>query len=189
MKHKIRTKLVVVFIAGLVAVSADGQSIQSRLMNLGIGAARQPLEPVAFELEDLDGTVHSLSDHLGKVVFLNFWATWCGPCRFEMPSMERLHEELNEEGLVILAVDLQESKEQVSRFADELDLTFTILMDKTGTVGAQYGARSIPTTYLIDREGKIFARAIGAREWDTPQMINLFREILQGGVRYEEFSE
>jgi thiol-disulfide isomerase/thioredoxin len=187
--YKLRTTIIVIIAIGLVAISANGQSIQSRLLTLGIGASREPLEPIAFELEDLDGTAHSLSDHLGKVVFLNFWATWCGPCRIEMPSMERLHRKFKDEGFEILAVDLQESKDQVRRFADELDLTFTILLDKTGTVGAQYGARSIPTTYLIDREGNIFARAIGAREWDTPQMIDLFRRILREGVRYEEFSK
>jgi thiol-disulfide isomerase/thioredoxin len=189
MKYKSRITVVFVFAVALVATSATGQSIQSRLMSLGISAARSPLEPIAFELEDLNGKTHNLSDYFDKVVFLNFWATWCGPCRFEMPSMERLHKELKKEGLEILAVDLQESNEQVQSFVDELDLTFTILMDRTGRVGAQYGARSIPTTYLIDREGKIFARAIGAREWDTPQMIDLFRSILRDGVQYEDFSE
>ncbi len=182
-----------VFVLAALAVAlgaglATAETVQERLMSQAVEVARKPLDPVEFELKDLDGVTRTLGSYRGKVVFLNFWATWCGPCRSEMPSMQRVHEQLRGEGLQIVAVNLQESNDQVRRFMKELGLDFTVLMDRTGMVGAQYGARSIPTTYLIDRNGKIFARAIGAREWDTPEMIATFRTVLKDGVSYEGVS-
>ncbi len=162
-----------------------GQSIESRLQKLGLEAAPKPLKPIEFQLKDLTGKEVRLSGLKGKVVLLNFWATWCGPCRSEMPSMQRLYAQLKGQGLEILAVDLQEDKATVARFVKELGLTFPVLLDTAGSVGTQYGARAIPTTYLFDRKGFIFARMVGAREWDTPQVLGIFREILRDGVTYE----
>ncbi len=159
-------------------------SIQNRLMDLGIGAIGERIESTDFELEDLGGTPQKLSSYRGKVVFLNFWATWCGPCRIEMPAMQRLYDKLKDEGLEIVAVDLQESRRQVKKFVEKYKLTFPVLLDKSGEVGSIYGARAIPTTYLIDRDGYVFAGAAGAREWDSPQVVSIFREILQNGVAY-----
>ena len=96
--------------------------------------------------------------------------------------MQRLYDELHDEGLEILAVDLQESAKVVRRLAEEYGLTFPLLLDTLGGVGALYGARSIPTTYLIDRNGKIFGGFVGTREWDSPEMIEIFRRILDEGV-------
>jgi len=162
-----------------------GQSIESRLQKLGLEAAQKPLNPVEFQLVDLTGQGVRLSALKGKVVLLNFWATWCGPCRSEMPSMQRLYSQLKGQGLEILAVDLQEDKATVERFVKELGLTFPVLLDTAGSVGTQYGARAIPTTYLFDRKGFIFARMVGARQWDAPEVVGIFREILRDGVTYE----
>jgi peroxiredoxin len=95
-----------------------------------------------------------------------------------MPSMERLYAKLHESGLEILAVDLQESKDTVRKFIADNGLTFRVLLDPNGAVGGAWGAQSIPTTYLIDREGGILARAIGGREWDSPEMMALLEAIL-----------
>jgi peroxiredoxin len=92
--------------------------------------------------------------------------------------MERLHAKLQANGLEILAIDLQESKDTVRKFVEDNGLTFTVLLDPKGAVGGAWGAQSIPTTYLIDREGGILARAIGGREWDSPDMVALFEAIL-----------
>lgn len=171
-----------------VSFSVSAMDASNALFNLGISVAKSPLDTIDFQLEDLYGTTRSLSSFQGKVVFLNFWATWCGPCRSEMPSMQKLYDELKDEGLEIVAVDLQEGKDQVKRFVDNGKLTFPVLLDKDGQTGAVYGARSIPTTYLIDRKGSIFARVIGAREWHTPEIVSVFRDILENGFPYQEIT-
>lgn len=168
--------------AAMQPIQFSNESLRNKLENLGIGVAKERMESDDFELEDLGGKLRRLSSYRGKVVFLNFWATWCGPCRVEMPSMQRLYNKLKDEGLVIVAVDLQESKKSVKKFVDRYKLTFPILLDKNGKVAIIYGARSIPTTYLTDRDGYVFAGAVGAREWDAPKTISIFREILQTGV-------
>ena len=130
-----------------------------------------PERPVAapdFTLEDLEGRSVSLKDLRGKVVFLNFWATWCVPCRREMPAMEQLHREYRGRGLAILAVDFRESKAQVKSFMDELRLTFPALLDAKGEVTFDYSARALPVTYLVDRDGKILWKTNGRRAWDGP---------------------
>jgi len=160
------------------------ESLRERLENLQVAVLKEKVESEDFELKDLKGAKRKLSNYRGKLVFLNFWATWCGPCRIEMPSMQRLYDELKDEGLVILAIDLQEETKRVRKFVSRYKLTFPILLDQKGEVGALYSARSIPTTYLIDKDGMIFGGAIGAREWDTPQMISVFREILQKGITF-----
>jgi thiol-disulfide isomerase/thioredoxin len=171
-----------VFAVGLLAAPLQAETLLQRMQNQGLGIAEKPVPPVDFELQDLSGKTVKLSALKGKVVFLNFWATWCGPCRSEMPSMQRLYEKLKADGLEILAVDLQEDKVKVQAFAKELGLAFPILLDSDGRVGAAYNARSIPTTYLIGRDGSIFARAVGSREWDTPELIDIFRLILKDGL-------
>jgi peroxiredoxin len=133
---------------------------------------------IDFELEGLDGRMVKLSSFKGKVIFLNFWATWCPPCREEMPSMQELYSRLKDRGLEIVAVDLQEDAEAVRSFFDEHGLTFTALLDKSGRIGSTYGARSIPTTYIIDRGGNVVAGAIGARDWASPEMIEFFELML-----------
>jgi len=136
------------------------------------------LPSVDFQLPDLSGADKKLSDYRGQVVFLNFWATWCGPCRSEMPAMESVYQELKDDGFVILAVDLGEDRETVQNFADDLGLSFPIVLDQAGEVGGAYEARSIPTTYLIGKDGNILGRAVGARPWEEDLYIDLFKEIL-----------
>jgi peroxiredoxin len=154
------------------------ESLDSALYALGFRLPEKTLPAVDFELEDLDGRMISLSSMHGKVIFLNFWATWCPPCRAEMPSMEKLYNRFASRDFEIIAIDLQEKNKQVSKFVDDNDLTFKILLDKTGSTGAAYGARSIPTTYIIDRDGSVLARTIGGREWDTAEVFDLFEKIL-----------
>ncbi|MBN1837460.1 MAG: TlpA family protein disulfide reductase [Spirochaetales bacterium] len=146
---------------------------------VGLQPLKEGTAIVDFELEALGGQSRSLSSFKGKVVFLNFWATWCGPCRHEMPSMERLYQRLKDRGLEVVAVNLQEDAKAVERFVSEHGLTFPILLDRTGRVGATYGARSIPITYIVDRDGFVVAGTIGTREWDTEQYVRFFERLLQ----------
>lgn len=171
-----------VFLVGFLAMQVQAESLQQRLQSQGLGVPQKPLAAIDFELPDLNGNKVKLSSLKGKVVFLNFWATWCGPCRSEMPSMQRMYEKLRDEGLEILAVDLQEEKGLVGKFARELSLTFPILLDSSGAVGGQYNARAIPTTYLFDRKGFVVARAVGAREWDSSEMLETLRRVLREGL-------
>ena len=154
--------------------------LRNRLSAAGIAVPKDAGAIAAedFELAALAGGKLKLSSFRGSVVYLNFWATWCPPCRAEMPSMERLYTRLKDKGLEIVAVDLQESKDQVQKFVKENKLTFTVLLDSSGTVGSAYGAQSIPTTYLVDRRGMILGRSIGGREWDSPDMLALFEAVL-----------
>ncbi len=178
-------RIIYIFLIFLLGTTGYAETVQDKLMNLGIAIPQNKVEAIDFELEDLNGETRSLSSYRGKVVFLNFWATWCGPCRIEMPSMQRVYNELKDEGFEIVAVDLREDKKKVKKFIKKYELTFPVLLDKTGKVGGIYGARAIPTTYIIDRDGFIIGRTIGAREWDTQEIITVFREILENGVEYE----
>jgi len=134
----------------------------------------------AFRLMDLDGTVHSLPDYQGKVVFLNFWATWCGPCKVEMPAMEALYQAFRSQGLEILAVSVDQQGAAVTRpFKEAMGLSFPILHDSDYQVGLVYGARTLPMTYVIDRQGIIRQRVFGARDWDSPEARKLMRDMLE----------
>jgi peroxiredoxin len=154
----------------------DGDSAQSVAYSRpDIGTPAQD-----FRLMDLDGTVHSLSQHQGKVVFLNFWATWCGPCKVEMPAMESLYQAFRSQGLEILAVSVDQQGAAVTRpFKEAMGLSFPILHDSDYQVGLTYGARTLPMTYVIDRKGVIRQRVFGARDWNSPEARQLMSELLQ----------
>jgi peroxiredoxin len=161
------------------AVLPAGELTPEEIREIGLQPLKEGTAIVDFELQQLGGGTRSLGSFKGKVVFLNFWATWCGPCRQEMPSMERLYKRLKGKGLEIVAVNLQEDAKAVQKFVDEHKLTFPVLLDQSGRVGATYGARSIPTTYVVDREGIVLAGTIGTREWDTEPYIRFFERLLQ----------
>jgi peroxiredoxin len=132
-----------------------------------------------FTLKDLNGKTVSLRDLRGKVVFLNFWATWCPPCKLEMPKMEELHKELSSRGLVILAINFQEGPQEIREFFKEHNLTFTALLDRKSEVFGLYQAWSLPTTYLINRNGEIVGKVIGYRDWHSERARNLFHQLLE----------
>lgn len=120
----------------------------------------------------------SLSGLRGKVVFLNFWATWCGPCRSEMPSMELLFARHREQGLEILAVNCLEKEKDVLAFMEGNALSFPAALDLDGKVSNLYGIQSIPTTFIIDRQGNIVVRLVGSIDWDTPKIHTAIEELL-----------
>ena len=163
---------------GAAAPPVAGDEIDALMQELGFQLPRRSVQAVSFELQDLAGTTHSLDSYRGSVVFLNFWATWCAPCRTEMPAMQALHERLADTaGFAMVAVNLQEDAGQVRGFADELRLSFRILLDSSGEIAATYGARTLPMSYIIDKDGSILARIIGTRSWDDPEFEQLFRTL------------
>ena len=146
-------------------------------LTLTLGAAQakelKPLAPRApfsqLALPDMNGKPHSLADYKGKVVLVNFWATWCPPCRAEMPSMQRLKEALKDKPFTILAVDMAESEAEVRQFLKDIKdtkLDFTILMDKDGKALKEWKIFVFPTSYVLDAEGKLRYSLLGSTEWD-----------------------
>jgi DsbE subfamily thiol:disulfide oxidoreductase len=132
-----------------------------------------------FTLPDPRGKKVSLRDYRGKVVFLNFWATWCESCREEMPSMERLYQEFKGKGLEIVAVNVKDKRPDALAFVKELKLNYPVLMDPEGEVGLLYGAFGLPVTYLIDRKGIVLARLWGPADWHGPGARKLIRELVE----------
>jgi peroxiredoxin len=157
------------------AVSAK---IISALSDAGLPVVREGVETIDFTLPLLDGNTQTLSALTGRVVFLNFWATWCGPCREEMPAMEAVYQRLKDRGLTILAVNLGEKPEAVSAFMRENSLTFAAALDQSGRTGMQYGAQAIPITYIIDKRGLIVSRVVGSINWNQEKIITAFEALL-----------
>lgn len=133
-----------------------------------------------FHLRDLNGQFVTLSDLRGKVVLLNFWATWCGPCRVEMPAMEQLYRTFLRKDFEILAVSTDAQGVAVTRpFQQENHLTFPILHDADYRVGLTYGARTLPMTFMVDRQGIVRHQIFGARDWGAPEAHQLVQMLMK----------
>jgi len=153
-------------------------SLQEQLSENGFGVFEEPAEPPEFTLETPDGEERSLESFRGRLVLLNFWASWCGPCGVEKPSMVNLYSKLKDEGLTIIGINLQENASTAKSFMDKHDITYPVLLDKSGNVAGKYGVRGIPTTYIIDQSGKALGGVSGALEWDSEQLVSLFKDML-----------
>lgn len=136
-----------------------------------------------FELPNLKDETVRLSDFRGKVVFLNFWATWCKPCREEMPSMEVLYQNFEKDGLVILAVSIDRvtTKDDIPPFVKSLNLTFPILVDSWGQTDKRYKLMGVPETYIIDQQGILHEKIIGPRDWTRLDNLEVVRQLLNAG--------
>jgi peroxiredoxin len=166
---------------GVILVLATAAAPTARdAKSLGLQAPKEEVEAPDFSLPDVAGRATRLKDFRGKVVFLNFFATWCEPCRVEMPAMEQLYQMYRDKGMVVLAVDIRESAKDVRTFTQELKLSFPALLDGDGSVAYTYGIRPVPATYLIGRDGKILWRAFGSREWDSSDARKYFDRVLTG---------
>ena len=126
------------------------------------------------------GVVKGIDDYAGDVVLLNIWATWCGPCRVEMPSMQRLEEALGPKGLRIVAVSIDDPgmEGRIREFADEYGLTFEILYDAAGDIRQQYQTTGVPETFIIGRDGRIRRRIIGSDDWSRPDNVAYLERLL-----------
>jgi len=149
---------------------APVSGFEQAFADAGLRLLSQTVPSRDFSLPMASGEPQSLSALRGKVVFLNFWATWCGPCRDEMPSMEVLYKRFKDKGLEILAVNCMEEKGEILDFMADYRLTFPALLDGDGRVSNTYGIQAIPTTFLIDRDGRIILRLVGSINWDTEKI-------------------
>ncbi len=151
-----------------------------RLKKLGFLVQEGLVESPAFSTEDAAGNPVDSTSFRGKLVVLNFWATWCPPCRLEMPAMERLYQEFRGKGLEIVAVNFMESREQVQAFAEEQKLTYPMLLDSKAEIAEQYGVMRLPETVLIGRKGEVLAKSIGFKDWYKDDVRELVGALLGG---------
>ncbi|HMM46942.1 MAG TPA: TlpA disulfide reductase family protein [Thiobacillaceae bacterium] len=166
--------------ASLAALFLALPVVAADLPPLSHGLTHQAPKPApALKLRDLDGKQHDLGKLRGKVVLINFWATWCPPCRREMPSMERLAQTLAKEPFTVLAVDVGENTDTIEAFVSQLDVapTFPILLDTDSRTMTAWKVGGLPTTLLVDKKGRVVASAIGGREFDHPEMIKAIRKL------------
>jgi peroxiredoxin len=132
-----------------------------------------------FTLPDLEGKLHSLADFRGRVVVLNFWATWCPPCIDEMPSLQRLHQALADRGIAVLAVSVDERFKDVPPFVSKFGLTFPVLYDEGKKVSRKYQTFKYPETYILDRQGRLKSKVVGPRDWAAPTVIRDMVDLLK----------
>ena len=138
------------------------------------------LEMPNFTFPDINGKEVSLSDHRGKVVLVNVWATWCPPCRQEMPSMQSLYEKFKGENFEILAVSIDsEGREAVAPFMRKMNLTFPALLDPGETIRSLYGITGVPESFIIDKQGILVEKIIGPINWATPEVFFFFKDLIQ----------
>jgi len=178
MKTKIwKNSLALFFLCVLCAaplkVSADP------FEQFGVSRPRTSKPAPDFDLKDIHGQSVNLAQFKGKPVLLNFWATWCGPCREELPSMQRMHEASKKNGgfhIIAISIDRFNMK-KVSRYAENLNLTFPVLVDPDRKIRNAYFIRGLPTSYLIDSEGKLRGFISGSRNWDSPASMELMKSL------------
>ena len=155
----------------LVALVAPAQALELKPWT---GGATPPLE-----LADLDGKTHRLADYKGRAVLVNFWATWCEPCRAEMPSFERLRGAMEAQRVTVLAVNLAEPESRIRRFLEATPVRYPILLDRDGTTARAWQARMLPATYVIGPDGKIRYRHLGELDWSSPEVREMLLKLLK----------
>ncbi|MBI5044108.1 MAG: TlpA family protein disulfide reductase [Nitrospirae bacterium] len=162
-----------------VTVDAERNSQKDvRLVAANIPEVSRPAPD--FALKDTSGKKISLSSYKGRVIMINFWATWCPPCRQEMPSMEALFKEYNKRGFEVLAISSDSQGEKIVKpFMEFYELTFSALMDADGEVHSLYGVTSIPTTYIVDKNGNIVQKIMGPRDWKDKNTKGMIEKLLQ----------
>jgi len=150
-------------------------SINLQATNLKPFTANTPTPPL--KLTDLQGKTHDLNDYKGKVVLVQFWATYCGPCRKEMPSMNKMIKKMGDTPFKILAVDMGETKAEVMQFVNEVKPEFSILMDESGKSIADWRVFAAPSNFIIGPAGKIRYTQFGGVEWDSDEIVNTLKAL------------
>jgi peroxiredoxin len=168
----------------LVFLAAGGFAVVVGLWVALSSGSDHPLHPgmpaPEFELPDLQGGSVSLAEQRGNVVFINFWGTWCAPCREEAPALERLYREMGERGFQVLAISIDgaEGRSLVEAFRDEFDLSFPILLDPERRAYSAYQATGVPETFLVAADGTLSERFVGPRAWDEPRYARAVERLL-----------
>jgi peroxiredoxin len=149
-------------------------------LNIGIQQIKEMKNVPNFYLKDLYGKKVGLKDFKGKVIFLNFWATWCGPCKEEMPSFEFLYQQFKEKDFVFLAISVDYGGiEPVKEFIKKHRYTFPVLLDPKCETLESFGVKGIPMTFIIDRKGRMIGKAVGPRNWKTKEVISFLNMLIE----------
>jgi len=168
MGNRARQRIAGVLIAIVTILGAPEASraeVTELLQKLNLTAYPRGTRPPEFNGHTADGRTASLASLRGKVVLLNFWATWCQDCRPEMPLFEQLHREFAAQGLSVMGINAREGTTAIRGYAKELGLTFPLVLDLKGEINAAYGVIGLPTTFLVGRDGRAMALAVGPRDW------------------------
>jgi len=170
-RHAARALLAIALLAVSCAATAAGGELKP-----WSGGATPPLA-----LRDLQGKEHKLADYRGKVVVLNFWATWCDPCREEMPSMQRLQDKLAGKSFAILAIDYGEGAPRIQEFLKKVPVRFTVLLDRDTSAATAWKVKVLPTTLVLDPQQRIRYSVVGDLEWDSQSVEDTIKKLLPAG--------
>jgi peroxiredoxin len=170
--------LVLILVVSFV-LTAEGQQ-DDLFSKVRINPIRGNKKAPDFSLKDLNGRKVEIRQYKGRIVFLNFWATWCGPCKEEMPSLEVLHQQFAGENFVLLTISVDyEGLKPVQGFVSKNRYTFPVLLDPNGETLDLFEVKGIPTTFIIDRNGMVIGRAIGPRDWKSPEVFSLINLLVE----------
>ena len=170
--------ILIAIVTILGAAEAGWTELADLLGKLGLSAYSRGTKPPEFIGRTTDSRTVSLASLQGKVVLLNFWATWCLECRPEMPLFERLHRDFAAQGLSVIGINAREGTAAIRQYSKELGLTFPLVLDSSGEINAAYGVIGLPTTFLIGRDGRAVALAVGPREWASAPVRALIQTLL-----------
>lgn len=145
--------------------SSRATEMAELLRKLDLSTYPRPTKPPEFTGRTTDGRTVSLASLQGKVIILNFWATWCQECLEEMPAFEQLHRKFAGQGLTVIGINAREGTPAIQKYRKELGLTFQLILDSRGEINSAYGVVGLPTTFLIGRDGRAVARGVGPRDW------------------------
>jgi thiol-disulfide isomerase/thioredoxin len=133
-----------------------------------------------FELHALDGSLVRSNDFSGKIALINFWATWCGPCKDEMPALAWLQSRLDSDRFLLVTITADRDRQGIQQFLAQLGITLPVLFDDDQEVSRAFMVRGLPTTVLIGQDGMLLGRAVGPRAWDSPEAVALMRQVMEG---------
>ena len=131
-----------------------------------------------FMLHDINENIKELDDYKGKPIIINFWASWCPPCRAELPSMNKAWKKLKDEGIEMIGINIAEEAETVSDFIKQYPINFPVLLDESGEELENWSIRGLPTTFILDSQGRIVYRAVGGRQWDNKKILDKIRALI-----------
>ncbi len=138
----------------------------------GVKQYQKPIEAPDFVLTDTNDNIHRLADYRDRVLIINFWATWCAPCRKEVPSLKQAWKKLKKENIQLLGIATKDSKEAVNLYQNQNNIEFPLPIDENGYVADIWSVLAVPTAYVIDQNGHIVMRIVGGKEWSNPKLID-----------------